>query len=91
MPIAVALGLIFLYVVGLSMLPAIGPGGPYGAPVSVEVTYWSIFIGYLVLAVVLAVRRRTSRTGAGLLMAFGIWLLVGGEVCVGVLFQMRQA
>ncbi|MDQ4491601.1 hypothetical protein RBS60_15470 [Sinomonas sp. ASV486] len=91
MPAAAALGLIFLYVVGLSMLPAIGPRGPYSAPVSVEVTYWSIFIAYLVLAVVLAVLRRTSRTGSGLLIAFGIWLLLGGEVCVGVLVQMRQA
>lgn len=91
MPVAAGLGLIFLYVVGLSMIPALGPMGPYGAPASVGITYWSIFIAYLVIAVVLAVRRRTSRTGAGLLIAFGIWLLVGGEVCVGVLFQMRQA
>lgn len=91
MPAAAALGLILLYVVGLTMLPAIGPRGPYGAPVSVEVTYWSIFIAYLVIAVLLAVLRRTSRTGSGMLVAFGIWLLLGGEVCVGVLFQMRQA
>jgi hypothetical protein len=81
---------VFLYLAGLSMLPAIGPRGPYGAPPGLTIAYWTVFICYPVLAIVLAVRRRWSLTGAGMLVAFGIWLLLGGEVCVGVLFQMGQ-
>ncbi|GAB2732252.1 hypothetical protein [Sinomonas soli] len=91
LPLSLGLGIVYLYAVGLSMLPAIGPRGPYGAPLGLAITFWGLFVGYLVLAVVLAVRRRTSLTGAGMLIAFGIWLLLGGELCVGVLVQMRQA
>ncbi|MEK0153432.1 hypothetical protein [Arthrobacter oryzae] len=44
---------------------------------------------YLVVAIVLAVRPRTSRLGAGLLMGLGIFVLFGGGLCVGYLAQMR--
>ncbi|MGT2461974.1 hypothetical protein [Sinomonas atrocyanea] len=91
LPLSLGLGLVFLYLVGLSMLPALGPRGPYGAPLGLAITFWSLFVGYLVLAVALAIWRKTSLTGAGMLIAFGIWLLLGGELCVGVLVQMRQA
>ena len=91
LPLALGLGLVFLYVVGFSMLPAVGPRGPYGAPLGLAITFWGLFVGYLVLAVVLAVWRKTSLTGAGMLIAFGIWLLLGGELRVGVLVQMGQA
>lgn len=91
LPLSLGLGLVFLYVVGLSMLPALGPRGPYGAPLGLAITFWGLFVGYLVLAVVLAIWRKTSLTGAGMLIAFGIWLLLGGELCVGVLVQVRQA
>lgn len=91
MPGGAALGLVFLYIAGASMLPVIGPMGPNNAPPWVEVLYWGLFVGFLVLAVALAVWRKTSKTGAGMLIAFGIWILLGGEVCVGVLVQMRQA
>lgn len=40
---------------------------------------------YLVLAIVLAVRPRTSRWGSGLLIGLGIFTLLGGGICVGVL------
>ena len=44
---------------------------------------------YLLVAVVLAVRPRTSRLGAGLLIGMGIFTLLGGGICVGLLAQMR--
>ena len=40
---------------------------------------------YLAIAIVLAVRPRTSRLGAGLLIGLGIFTLLGGGVCVGTL------
>ncbi|WP_193341859.1 hypothetical protein [Pseudarthrobacter sp. AB1] len=42
---------------------------------------------YLVVAMVLAGRPRTSRLGAGLLMGLGIFTLLGGGLCVGILAQ----
>lgn len=91
LPLALAAGLVFLYLVGLSMLPVIGPMGPHNVPLATVILYWGLFVGFVALAVVLAVWRKTSRTGTGMLIAFGIWILLGGEVCVGVLVQMRQA
>lgn len=44
---------------------------------------------YLLAAMVLAVRPRTSRWGAGLLIGLGIFTLLGGGLCVGSLAQMR--
>jgi hypothetical protein len=44
---------------------------------------------YLVAAIVLAVRPRTSQLGAGLLIGLGIFALLGGGLCVGYLAQMR--
>jgi len=44
---------------------------------------------YLAVAVVLAVRPRTSRLGAGLLIGLGVFTLLGGGICVGILAQMR--
>jgi hypothetical protein len=45
---------------------------------------------YLVAAIVLAVRPRTSRWGAGLLIGLGIFTLLGGGLCVGYLAQMSS-
>jgi hypothetical protein len=42
----------------------------------------------LLVAILLAVRRRTSRFGAGLLIGLGIFVLFGGGLCVGALSQM---
>ena len=44
---------------------------------------------YLAVAVVLAVRPRTSRWGAGLLIGLGVFTLAGGGICVAALSQMR--
>ncbi len=40
---------------------------------------------FLAVAIVLAVRPRTSRWGAGLLIGLGIFTLLGGGICVGAL------
>ena len=45
---------------------------------------------YLAIAIVLAVRPRTSQWGAGLLIGLGIFTLLGGGICVGALSQMSS-
>ena len=45
---------------------------------------------YLATAIVLAVRPRTSRLGAGLLIGLGIFILLGGGICVMALSQMSS-
>ncbi|MDQ4503307.1 hypothetical protein [Sinomonas sp. ASV322] len=52
---------------------------------------WSLlpFAVYLVGAIVLAVRPVTSRFGAGLLLAIGVWVLIGAGVCVALLNNPR--
>jgi hypothetical protein len=40
---------------------------------------------YVIGSVLLAVRPRTARFGAGLLIGLGVWLLVGGGVCIAIL------
>jgi hypothetical protein len=42
---------------------------------------------YLGLAIVLAVKPRTSRWGTGLLIGLGIFILLGGGLCVAALVQ----
>ena len=42
---------------------------------------------YLLIAILLAVRRRTSLFGAGLLIGFGLWTLFGGGLCMASLAQ----
>jgi hypothetical protein len=44
---------------------------------------------YLAVAILLAVRPRTSQLGAGLLIGLGIFILLGGGICVMFLAQMR--
>jgi hypothetical protein len=43
---------------------------------------------YLGLAIVLAVKPRTSRWGTGLLIGLGIFTLLGGGLCVAALVQV---
>ena len=44
---------------------------------------------YLAIAGALAIWPRTSRWGAGLLFGLGIFILLGGGICVMFLAQMR--
>lgn len=52
-------------------------------------TAWVPFVAYLTLSIVLAVRPRTSRFGAGLLIATGVWVLIGAGICVTLLTNPR--
>ncbi|WP_406633204.1 hypothetical protein [Pseudarthrobacter quantipunctorum] len=76
---------------GTTALYAIYVGVPiaFGGPASMRfLTGPSAFIPlavYLLVAIVLTVRPRTSRWGAGLLVGLGIFTLLGGGVCVGTL------
>ena len=45
----------------------------------------ALFIAYLAAAIVLAVRPRTTRFGAGLLLAIGAWILLGAGLCVALI------
>lgn len=42
---------------------------------------------YLAVAIMLAVRRRTSFWGAGMLIGLGAFVLLGGGLCIGLLVQ----
>lgn len=53
---------------------------------SVGLIATSLVIGYLVTGIVLAVRPRTSRYGAGLLLAVGATLLILAGLCFGLVF-----
>ncbi|WP_242701839.1 hypothetical protein [Arthrobacter cavernae] len=66
------MGLFLLFLVGGNLF---GPGILVAALV------------YLVGAIVLAVRPRTSRFGAGLLIAIGVWILIGAGICVSYFAQ----
>ncbi|WP_181365295.1 hypothetical protein [Arthrobacter sp. HMWF013] len=85
----------FGILVGAPALYALYVGVPiaFGGPSSMRfLTGPSAFIPiavYLLAAMVLAVRPRTSRWGAGLLIGLGIFTLLGGGLCVGSLAQMR--
>jgi hypothetical protein len=80
---------------GTTALYAIYIGVPiaFGGPQNMRfLTGPSAFIPigvYLATAVVLAVRPRTSRWGAGMLIGLGIFTLLGGGVCVGTLAAQR--
>ena len=91
---------ILLGTTALYALYILGPGafgrlqaGPGSGPTSMPfMTGPSAFLPvavYLAIAVVLAVRPRTSRWGAGLLIGLGIFTLLGGGICVGFLAQVR--
>jgi hypothetical protein len=80
---------------GTTALYAIYVGVPiaFGGPASMHfLTGPSAFIPiavYLLVAIVLAVQRRTSRWGAGLLIGLGIFTVLGGGVCIGTLAAQR--
>lgn len=46
---------------------------------------WLPLVLYLLAAVVLTLRPATSRFGAGLLIGTGVWLLIGGAMCISSL------
>lgn len=78
-------GAVMLYVVYIWALMFVG--GPYGWAASI-LAGWATFVPvvlYLLLAIPLAVKRGTSRFGAGMLIGLGVFLLLGGGLCIGSL------
>ena len=68
-----------------------GVGAPNSGPASLRpapAAFVPIAV-YLGLGIALAVRPGTARTGAGMLIGLGIFLLLGGGLCVGALAQTR--
>ena len=82
-------GALALYI--LYLWATIGVGAPNSWPTSIlagPAAFVPIAL-YLGLGIALAVRPGTARTGAGMLIGLGIFLLLGGGLCVGVLAQAR--
>lgn len=61
--------------------PAPTPTGRIGAAALIPLAV------YLLVSILLAVRRRTSLFGAGLLIGLGVWTLFGGGLCVASLVR----
>lgn len=73
-------GVVVLFLLGLLVTGTAGVTG--------GLTGWA-FVVYLVGGIVLAVRPHTARFGAGLLIAIGVWVLIGAGVCVALLTNPR--
>ncbi|MEW9872590.1 hypothetical protein [Arthrobacter sp. HS15c] len=87
MGFGILLGTAALYALYL-VLPIVF-GGPYNMRFLTGPSAFVPIAGYLAIAIILAVRPRTSRWGAGLLIGLGIFTLLGGGLCVGSLAQWR--
>jgi hypothetical protein len=88
MALGILLGAPALYALYFGTTTGIAPDEGYKTFLAGPAAFIPIAI-YLVIAIVLAVRPRTSRLGAGLLIGLGVFTLLGGGVCVGMLAQMR--
>ena len=88
MVLGILLGTVALYALYFGTTAGIAPDEGYKTFLAGPGAFIPIAV-YLAIAIVLAVRPRTSRLGAGLLMGLGIFTLLGGGVCVGILAQMR--
>ena len=78
----------FGILLGTTALYALYIAGPPSLHILTGPSAFIPVVGYLAIAVVLAVWPPTSRWGAGLLIGLGIFILLGGGVCVGALAQM---
>ncbi|YCK81685.1 hypothetical protein M1D89_21875 [Arthrobacter sp. D3-18] len=88
MVLGILLGTPVLYALYFGTPRGIGPDEGYKTSLAGPSALVPIAI-YLAIAIVLAVRPRTSRLGAGLLMGLGIFTLLGGGICVAYLAQMK--
>jgi peptidoglycan/LPS O-acetylase OafA/YrhL len=86
--LGILLGAVALYALYFGTTAGIAPDQGYKTFLAGPAAFIPIGV-YLAIAVVLAVRPRTSRWGAGLLIGLGIFTLVGGGICVSALAQMR--
>lgn len=84
--VGIVFGALALYAVYVLGTVARGPYAWSGSFLAVPAAFIPIII-YLAAAVVLAIRRRTARLGAGLLIGLGVFSLLGGGLCIGFLAQ----
>jgi peptidoglycan/LPS O-acetylase OafA/YrhL len=89
MVLGILLGAVALYALYFGTTAGIAPDEGYKTFLAGPAALIPIGV-YLAIAIVLAVRPRTSRWGAGLLIGLGIFTLVGGGICVMVLSQMSS-
>ncbi|ADX72446.1 hypothetical protein Asphe3_12690 [Pseudarthrobacter phenanthrenivorans Sphe3] len=87
MGLGILLGAVALY--GLYLVVPVVFGGPYGVRFLTGPSTFVPIAVYLAIAIVLAVRPRTARWGAGLLIGLGIFTLLGGGLCVSFLAGVR--
>lgn len=88
MALGILLGTPALYALYFGTTSGIAPDQGYKTFLAGPAAFIPIAL-YAAVAVVLAVRPRTSRLGAGLLIGLGIFTLLGGGICVGSLARMR--
>jgi hypothetical protein len=89
MLLGIALGTPALYALYFGTTAGIAPDQGYKTPLAGPAALIPIGV-YLAIAGVLAIRPRTSGFGAGLLIGLGIFVLLGGGVCVLALSQMSS-
>ncbi|MCU1515641.1 MAG: hypothetical protein JWQ75_362 [Pseudarthrobacter sp.] len=87
--LGILLGAVALYALYFGTTAGIAPDEGYKTFLAGPAALIPIGV-YLAVAGVLAVRPRTARWGAGLLIGLGIFILVGGGICVIALSQMRN-
>lgn len=87
MVLGIALGAAALYALYFGTTTGIAPDEGYKTFLAGPAVFIPIGV-YLAIAGVLAVRPRTSRLGAGLLIGLGVFTLLGGGICVMALSQM---
>jgi hypothetical protein len=87
MVLGTLLGAVALYALYFGTTSGIAPDQGYKTPLAGPAALIPIGV-YLAIAGVLALRPRTSGFGAGLLIGLGIFVLLGGGICVAALSQM---
>lgn len=89
MVLGILLGAPALYALYFGTTTGIAPDEGYKTFLAGPAAFIPIAV-YLVVAILLAVRPRTSRFGAGLLIGLGVFILLGGGICVMALSQMSS-
>lgn len=86
---ALALYILYLWATIGTAAPNLGPPAAWATSILAGPAAFVPIAVYLGLGIALAVRPDTARTGAGMLIGLGIFLLLGGGLCVGALAQTR--
>lgn len=89
MTLGILLGAVALYALYFGTTAGIAPDEGYKTFLAGPAVFIPIGV-YLAVAGALAIWTRTSRLGAGLLIGLGVFILVGGGICVMALSQMSS-